>query len=114
MGRKQRPDNGELIPGTLDMMILKTLSRGEHHGYGIVQSIQTTSGAVLRVEEGAVYPALHRLEVRGWLRSRWGISENKRRAKFYHLTALGRRALERESARWDQLAAAVARVMRTA
>lgn len=114
MGRKQHPDDGELIPGTLDMMILKTVSRGEHHGYAVVESIRETSGSVLRVEEGALYPALHRLEVRGWLRSRWGISENKRRAKFYRLSALGRRALEREAARWDKLAAAVTRIMRTA
>ncbi len=114
MGRAQNPGDGELIPGTLDMMILKTVSRGERHGYAIVDSIQDASGSVLRVEEGALYPALHRLEVRGWLRSRWGMSANNRRAKFYRLSAVGRREMEREADRWDQLAAAVTRVMRTA
>ena len=113
MGRKRHPADGELIPGTLDMMVLKTVSQREHHGYAIVQSIQEASGSALRVEEGALYPALHRLEVRGWLRSRWGSSENNRRAKFYRLSALGRRELERETDRWDQLAGAVSRVMRT-
>ncbi len=113
MGRKQRPHLGELIPGTLDMLILKTVSRGEHHGYAIVQFIQGASDARLRVEEGALYPALHRLEVRGWLRSRWGTSENNRRAKFYRLSALGRRELGREADRWNQLAAAVTQVMQT-
>ncbi len=114
MGRKQQPHLGELIPGTLDMLILKTVSRGEHHGYAIAEFIQGASDARLRVEEGALYPALHRLEVRGWLRSRWGTSENNRRAKFYRLSALGRRALGREADRWAQLAAAVTQVMRTA
>ena len=109
-----RPDGGELIPGTLDMMILKTVSGGEHHGYAIAQFIHEASGSALCVEEGALYPALHRLEVRGSLRSRWGTSENNRRAKFYRLSALGRRELQREADRWDQLAAAVTQVMRTA
>ena len=79
----------ELMPGTLDMLILKVLSRGEMHGYGIVSAIQRASDDVLRVEEGALYPALHRLEVRGWVHSKWGMSENNRRAKFYRLSALG-------------------------
>ena len=113
MGRKHDPTVGELIPGTLDMLILKTVSRGEHHGYAIAEFIQGASDARLRVEEGALYPALHRLEVRGWLRSRWGTSENNRRAKFYRLSALGRRELEREANRWNQLAAAVTQVMQT-
>ncbi|MGE5834801.1 MAG: PadR family transcriptional regulator [Acidobacteriota bacterium] len=105
---------GELMPGTLDMLILKTLTRGEMHGYGIAQTIQRASDEVLRVEEGALYPALHRLEVRGWLRSSWGTSENNRRAKYYRLTALGRRELEREAAYWHRVASAVTRVMQTA
>jgi transcriptional regulator len=89
MGAKK--DEPAFMPGTLDMLVLKTLSRGAMHGYSIVQFIQEASLDVLRVEEGALYPALHRLEVRGWLRSEWGTSDNNRRAKFYRLTALGRR-----------------------
>ena len=110
----EAPPTGELMPGTLDMLILKTLTRGELHGYGIAQTIQRASDEVLRVEEGALYPALHRLEVRGWLRSNWGTSENNRRAKYYRLTALGRRELEREAAYWHRVASAVTRVMQTA
>jgi len=104
----------ELLPGTLDMLILKVLSRGEMHGYSIVSAIQRASDDVLGVEEGALYPALHRLEVRGWLRSTWGASENNRRAKFYRLSALGRRALEEETAYWHRVASAVTRVMQSA
>jgi len=103
----------ELLPGTLDMLILKVLSRGEMHGYSIVSAIQRASDDVLGVEEGALYPALHRLEVRGWLRSTWGASENNRRAKFYRLSALGRRALEEETAYWHRVASAVTRVMQS-
>jgi PadR family transcriptional regulator len=110
----EAPPTGDLMPGTLDMLILKTLTRGEMHGYGIAQTIQRASDEVLRVEEGALYPALHRLEVRGWLRSSWGTSENNRRAKYYRLTALGRRELEREAAYWHRVASAVTRVMQTA
>jgi PadR family transcriptional regulator len=107
--------SAELVPGTLDMLILKTISRGESmHGYAIALSIQQTSEDVLRVEEGALYPALHRLEVRGLLRPKWGLSDNNRRAKYYSLTAAGRRELEREVASWDRVAAAIARVMQTA
>jgi transcriptional regulator len=96
------------------MLILKTLSRGTMHGYEVVQFIQQASREVLRVEEGALYPALHRLEVRGLLKSEWGASQNNRRAKFYKLTAAGRRELDEESAYWDRVAAAVTRVMQTA
>jgi transcriptional regulator len=102
---------GELLPGTLDMLILKTLSRGDMHGYAIAQSIQRVSDDVLRVEEGALYPALHRLEVRGWLRPSWGLSENNRRAKYYRLSALGKRELQREAEFWRRVAGAVTRVM---
>jgi PadR family transcriptional regulator PadR len=101
------------MPGTLDMLVLKAVSRGPMHGYSIAQFIQQASAEVLRVEEGALYPALHRLEVRGWLKSDWGTSENNRRAKFYRLTALGRRELENETEYWNRVAAAVTRVMRT-
>jgi PadR family transcriptional regulator PadR len=109
----QKPSAG-LLPGTLDMLILKTLTRESMHGYSIAEFIQQASHDALRVEEGALYPALHRLELRGLLRSEWGTSDNNRRAKFYRLTALGRRALEHEESEWDRLATAVARVMQTA
>jgi transcriptional regulator len=112
MGRKEEP--GELVQGTLDMLILKTLDRGALHGYAIAEFIERTSEDVLRVEEGALYPALHRLELRGFLRAEWGTSDNNRRAKFYRLTALGRRELENETAEWNRVATAVARVMQTA
>src|SRR3954453_21418116 len=111
---RSREMTGELIPGTLDMLILKTLSRGAMHGYSIAQFIQQASRDVLRVEEGALYPALHRLEVRGLLKAEWGTSDNNRRAKFYTLTALGRRELDEEAAYWERVAAAVTRVMQTA
>jgi PadR family transcriptional regulator PadR len=102
---------GDVIPGTLDMLILKTLSREPMHGYAIAGFIQQTSRDVLRVEEGALYPALHRLEVRGLLRSKWGASDNNRRAKYYSLTALGRRELNRSAASWTRISAAMARIM---
>jgi len=114
MGETKKPRDGELLPGTLDLLILKTLNRGPMHGYAIARSIQQASRDVLRVEEGALYPALHRLEVRGLLRSEWGASDNNRRAKYYRLTALGRRELEAEAEYWNRVAAAVFRVMRTA
>jgi transcriptional regulator len=104
----------ELVPGTLAMLILKTLSGGElMHGYAIANAILQSSDDVLRVEEGALYPALHRLDVRGLLRSKWGFSENNRRAKYYTLTADGRRELEREATSWERVSAAIARVMKT-
>ena len=104
---------GDLLPGTLDMLILKTLSRGPLHGYGIVQFIQGASDNVLKVEEGALYPALHRLEVRGWLKATWGTSDNNRRAKFYRLSTLGRRELDAEADYWRRVARAVTQVMQT-
>jgi PadR family transcriptional regulator, regulatory protein PadR len=105
---------GDLVQGTLDMLILKALTRGAMHGYAVMEFIQQTSEDVLRVEEGALYPALHRLELRGLLKAAWGVSENKRRAKFYELTALGRTYLVEEASSWDRLSAAIARVMQTA
>jgi PadR family transcriptional regulator len=113
MGDARKGPAGELIPGTLDMLILKTLSRGAMHGYAIAQFIQDASRDVLKVEEGALYPALHRLEVRGLLNAEWGVSDNNRRAKFYRLTLLGRRELEDEAAYWNRVASAVTRVMQT-
>lgn len=106
--------SASLLPGTLDMLVLKTLTRGSMHGYSIAEFIQQASQDALRVEEGALYPALHRLELRGLLRAEWGSSDNNRRAKFYRLTALGKRALAGEAAEWDRIATAVARVMQTA
>jgi PadR family transcriptional regulator len=114
MGETRNEQPGELLPGTLDMLVLKSVSRGPMHGYSIAQFIQQASRDVLRVEEGALYPALHRLEVRGLLRSEWGTSENNRRAKYYRLTARGRRELDNEAAYWNRVAAAVTRVMQTA
>jgi PadR family transcriptional regulator PadR len=108
------PRKDALLQGTLDMLILKTLSRGAMHGYAIAQFIQDSSREVLRVEEGALYPALHRLELRGLLRAEWGTSDNNRRAKYYRLTATGRRELESETAYWSRVASAVTRVMQTA
>jgi transcriptional regulator len=114
MGDARKEPDGELLPGTLDMLVLKAVTRGPTHGYAIAQFIQQASREVLRVEEGALYPALHRLEVRGLLKSEWGTSENNRRAKYYRLTAVGRRELETETAYWARVAAAVTRVMQTA
>ena len=105
---------GDLVQGTLDMLILKTLTRGAMHGYSIAELIQQASDDVLRVEEGALYPALHRLELRGLLASEWGLSDNNRRAKYYRLTAAGRKHLAGEASSWERLAGAVTRVMETA
>jgi transcriptional regulator len=109
------PDlSGELIQGTLEMLVLKALARGAMHGYGVAEWIHQTSQQALRVEEGALYPALHRLELRGLLSARWGASENNRRAKFYQLTVEGKKKLTAESQRWARLSAAVAFVMQQA
>jgi PadR family transcriptional regulator PadR len=111
MIREDKTEAGQLIQGTMEMLILKALMRGAMHGYGVAEWIEQTSQQVLKVEEGALYPALHRLELRGLLSAKWGASENNRRAKFYQLTAEGRRRLESESSRWARLSAAVAFVM---
>jgi PadR family transcriptional regulator, regulatory protein PadR len=104
-------DRGELLQGTLDLLILKALSRGAMHGYGVAEWIHASSQDVLAVEEGALYPALHRLEVRGLLASEWGSSENNRRAKFYSLTGAGKKHLAQETESWRRLSAAMARVL---
>lgn len=104
-------ESGDLIQGTLEMLILKALNRGPQHGYAVAEWIQQTSRQVLKVEEGALYPALHRMELRGLLKAKWGISENNRRAKYYELTADGRARLQGESQRWARLSCAVAFVM---
>jgi PadR family transcriptional regulator PadR len=111
---EQNPKPGDLLQGTLDMLILKTLIRGSLHGYAIAEHIQQVSDDVLRVEEGALYPALHRLELRGLLASEWGLSENNRRAKYYKLTAAGRKQLMEETAHWGRMTAAIARILETA
>src|SRR5947209_16721980 len=106
--------SGDLLQGTLDMLVLKTLSRGSMHGYAIAEFIQMTSDEVLRVEEGALYPALHRLELRGLLTSEWGLSDNNRRAKYYRLTAAGKNQLAAETQYWRRMSGAVARILQTA
>jgi len=112
MGAQDKP--GDLVQGTLDMLVLKALARGSMHGYAIAEFIQTTSNDVLHVEEGALYPALHRLELRGLLASEWGVSDNNRRAKYYRLTAAGRKQLTAESERWSRMTSAIALIMDTA
>ena len=103
--------NNEMLKGTLDMMVLRILSTGDAHGHTIAKVIERTSEDVLEVEQGSLYPALHRLEDRGWLSSYWGASENNRKAKFYKLTAAGRRQLVAEANRWQQMVEAIGRVM---
>src|SRR6476646_10641287 len=111
MGKKDQP-NGEMLKGTLDMMMLRTLATGDGHGHTIAKVIERSSEDVLEVEHGSLYPALHRLEDRGWVSSYWGASENNRKAKFYKLTAAGRRQLAEETTRWENLVRAVNRVLR--
>lgn len=103
----------ELLQGTLDMLILKTLALEAMHGYGIAVRIQQISKDVLRVNQGSLYPALRRLERRGWIEAEWGESENNRRARFYHLTKTGRKQLKEETEEWERLAQAVARILET-
>jgi transcriptional regulator len=112
--RRKRGGEGDLIAGTLDMLVLRTLQAGPAHGLFIAQHIERRSDDVLLIEQGSLYPALHRLEERGWISAYWGVSENNRRARFYRLTARGRRELAAESSRWETLVQAVGRVMRPA
>lgn len=111
MTRKQKAD---LLQGTLDMLILKALSLGAMHGYGVGQRITQLASDMLQVEEGSLYPALYRLEERGWIKSEEGVSENNRRARFYSLTAAGRKQLKVEEESWRLLVEAVGKVMQTA
>ena len=111
---QQESKPGDLLQGTLDMLILKTLTHGTMHGYAITEFIQETTDDVLKVEEGALYPALHRLELRGLLASEWGLSDNNRRAKFYRLTRAGRKQLAAETEHWGRMAGAIARILQTA
>ena len=104
----------DLLQGTLDMLILRTLQWGSQHGHGIGQMIRTQSDELLKVETGSLYPALHRLEKRGWLSATWGISEANQRAKYYELTPAGKAQLVREQDRWSQLVTAIGRIMQPA
>ena len=107
----KKPVSSEMLKGTLDMMILRTLVMGDAHGHTIAKVIERSSEDVLEVEQGSLYPALHRLENRGWVTSYWGTSENNRKAKFYRLTTAGRRQLTVETSRWRQMARAIGLVM---
>lgn len=102
----------DLIQGTLTVLILKTLSWGPMNGYAIAQWVRQTTAGEIEMEEGALYPALHRMEHRGWIEAEWGLSENKRRAKYYRLTALGRRTLRERTESWERLVVAVGKVLR--
>jgi PadR family transcriptional regulator PadR len=106
-----KDDRVELLQGTLDLLILRTLRPGPAHGHAIAKTIERSSEAVLQVEQGSLYPALHRLLKRGWITAEEGTSENNRRAKFYRLTPLGRKQLAVETSKWDTIAAAIARVL---
>ena len=107
-------EKSDLLQGTLDMLILKIVALGPVHGYGISQRIQQISKEVLRVQQGSLYPALRRLEKRGWLQAEWGASDKVRQARFYRLSAKGRRQLEKEESNWNRLAGAVAAILQTA
>ena len=111
MSTKPDPDRIELLQGTLDLLILRTLLLGPVHGHALAKAIERNSEDVLQVEQGSLYPALHRLIKRGWISAEEGTSENNRRAKFYRLTAKGRRQIAVETTRWDKLARAIARIL---
>ena len=104
--------NADQLHGTLDMLVLKVLRAGPEHGYGIAVRLQTLSREVLQVEEGSLYPALYRMEQRGWIASTWGTSENNRRARFYAITPAGRKALDARTTNWERLTAVMARILR--
>ncbi len=111
MAKPQYQNRIELLQGTLDLMILQTLQWGPQHGYGISLAIRNRSGEMLQVDTGSLYPALHRLEKQKWVASEWKVSENKQRAKYYRLTAAGKRQLAQERSRWQQLTEAIAGVL---
>ncbi len=112
--RGTSPLQADLLQGTLDLLILRTLAAGPAHGHTIAYAIERSSDDVLQVEHGSLYPALHRLEDRGWIASFWGTSENNRRARYYRLTRTGRSQLDEQTNRWDELVAAVNRILRPA
>jgi PadR family transcriptional regulator, regulatory protein PadR len=111
MSTQEEKERLELLQGTLDLLILRTLIFGPQHGQGIARSIQQTSEEELLVEHGALYPALQRLEERGWVAAKWGTSSNNRKARFYSLTAAGRKQLLKETTKWKRLAKAIARIL---
>ena len=111
MEQKPRPSRLDLLQGTLDMLILQTLQWGAQHGYAISQTIRARSAEALQVETGSLYPALHRLQKQGWVKSEWRLSETNQRAKYYRLTAAGKKQLSRERDRWSQLVAAIGGVL---
>src|SRR5438105_1959531 len=111
MSTREEKERLELLQGTLDLLILRTLILGPQHGQGVARAIQQTSGEELLVEHGALYPALQRLEERGWIAAKWGTSSNNRKARFYSLTAAGRKQLVKETTKWKRLAAAIGRVL---
>jgi transcriptional regulator len=104
----------DLLQGTLDLLILQTLAAGPMHGWGVAQRIQQMSKDVLQIGQGSLYPALHRLEYKGWIRADWGLSENNRKARFYRLTATGRKQLDTELKNWERLSAAIGLVLTAA
>jgi transcriptional regulator len=114
MSTSEEKDRIEFLQGTLDMLVLRTLFLGPAHGHAIAHAIERNSDDVLQVEQGSLYPALHRLIRRGWIRAEEGVSENNRRAKFYRLTAKGRKQLAVENTKWERFAGAIARIMRPA
>ena len=107
------PNRPELLPGTLDLLILKAVSLSPQHGYGVLLRIEQITGGALSIEQGALYPALYRLEQQGWITSEWSASENNRRAKYYRLTKAGRKQLDVETSDWERLSAAVAQILGT-
>jgi PadR family transcriptional regulator, regulatory protein PadR len=111
MSTRESKERLELLQGTLDLLILRTLIFGSQHGQGIARAIQQTSDEELLVEHGALYPALQRLEERGWISAKWGTSTNNRKARFYTLTSAGRKQLVKETSRWNRLAAAIGRIL---
>jgi PadR family transcriptional regulator, regulatory protein PadR len=114
MPSRESPLKGEMLQGTLDMLILQTLVLGPSHGHTIAHAIEHRSEEVLQIEHGSLYPALHRLEDRGWIASFWGTSDNNRRARYYRLTAVGRKQLIEQTTRWEQLVRAIGRILKPA
>jgi len=112
--RRESPIQSEMLQGTLDMLVLKTLVMGPAHGHTIAHAIEQGSEDVLQIEHGSLYPALHRLEDRGWIASFWGTSENNRKAKYYRLTPTGRKQLATQTARWEQVVRAIGRILKPA
>jgi transcriptional regulator len=111
MSTRNDSSRDSLLQGTLDLLVLRVLALGQHHGHGIALAIQSRSGDTLLIDHGSLYPALQRLEQRGWIKGAWGTSDNNRRARFYTLTALGRKHLMIETGRWNRLVESIARVM---